>query len=72
MLNRTTKGEPAKKKRKVAPKADSGKGKGKSVGESFMWDATRQSRRTSTVKHKALVRERLKDAEERKVSYLPL
>ncbi|KAG8688971.1 hypothetical protein FRC09_012637, partial [Ceratobasidium sp. 395] len=66
MLERATKGEPVKKKRKVVAKTDVEKGTGKSKGESVKWDAIRQSRRASTVKHKTLVRERLKDAEERK------
>ncbi|KAG8705823.1 hypothetical protein FRC08_001425 [Ceratobasidium sp. 394] len=66
ILERATKGEPVKRKTKVVVKGDPGKGAGKSGGDSVMWDATRQSRRASTVKHKTLVRERLKDAEERK------
>ena len=56
-----------KKKQKIAPKTGPGGAKGKATDD-FVWDATRQSRRTSTVKHKTLVRERLKDAEQRKVS----
>ncbi|KAF8599242.1 YL1-domain-containing protein [Ceratobasidium sp. AG-I] len=65
IINRAARGEPVKKKQKVAPKTESGGAKSKPA-ESFVWDATRQSRRTSTVKHKTLVRERLKDAEQRK------
>ncbi|KAG9122860.1 hypothetical protein FRC07_000583 [Ceratobasidium sp. 392] len=66
MLERATKGEPVKKKRKVVVKTKSEKGAAKSGGDIVMWDATRQSRRASTVKHKALVRERLEDAEKRR------
>ncbi|KAG8737928.1 hypothetical protein FRC10_007533 [Ceratobasidium sp. 414] len=66
ILERAAKGEPVKRKKKAVVKQDSGKCMDKNSGDSVMWDATRQSRRASTVKHKTLVRERLKDAEERK------
>ncbi|QRW05772.1 kinesin motor domain protein [Ceratobasidium sp. AG-Ba] len=66
MLERAIRGEPARKKQKVSAKTECDKSARKGTGDSVMWDATRQSRRTSTVKHKALVRERLKDAEQRK------
>lgn len=67
ILNRAARGEPVKRKQKVANKAEPGGSKSKGV-EAFVWDATRQSQRASTVKHKTLVKERLKDAEKRKVS----
>ncbi|KAF8679511.1 Kinesin protein [Rhizoctonia solani] len=60
ILERAMRGEPAPKKRRISTKNNVEK------RASIYWDATRQSERSSTVKHKFLVQERLKDAENRK------
>ncbi|KAH7330720.1 YL1 nuclear protein-domain-containing protein [Rhizoctonia solani] len=60
ILERAIKGQPAPKKKRTLIKSATER------KPSLLWDATRQSERSSTVKHKFQVQERLKDAEKRK------
>ncbi|CAE6457398.1 unnamed protein product [Rhizoctonia solani] len=61
ILERAMRGQPAPKKKRTSTTKINVEKKA-----STFWDTTRQSERSSTVKHKFLVQERLKDAEKRK------